>query len=175
MTMAIIEADAFYLPEYFRAQVKVFRTEVYQDEGVAIHLKIPQISRSFLQTLTDSLKKRREAYLACLPIGKIIDVLDQASRRWLEKDYPLRELALKTIPTMTHFSREVVEASIDAEMESSLRKTFGAPSVWRSGILSFSTIFNTLQSWGDIAGPLAQSSSSPFFLKIFLPSPIFSS
>jgi len=125
--MGIIEVDAFYLPDDLGAQVKAFRTEVYQDEGVTIHLKIPQISRFFLQTLTDSLKKRRETYLACLPIEKIIDVLDQASRRWLEKDYPLRELALKTIPTMTHFSREVVEASIDAEMESSLRED-----IWRA-------------------------------------------
>ncbi len=125
--MEIIEVDAYYLPADFRAQVKAFRTEVYQDEDITIHLKIPQISRSFMETLTDHLKKSRELYLASLPIGRIIDVLDQASRRWLEKDYPLRKLALKTIPAVTHFSREVVEASIDVEMESSLRED-----IWRA-------------------------------------------
>ena len=125
--MEIIEVDAYYLPADFRAQVKAFRTEVYQDEDITIHLKIPQISRSFVEALTDHLKKNRETYLAGLPIGKIIDVLDQASRRWLERDYPLRKLALKTIPAITHFSREVVEASIDVEMESSLRED-----IWRA-------------------------------------------
>ena len=125
--MEIIEVDAYYLPADFRAQVKAFRTEVYQDEDITIHLKIPQISRSFVETLTDHLKKNRETYLASLPIGKIIDVLDQASRRWLERDYPLRQLALKTIPAITHFSREVVEASIDVEMESSLKED-----IWRA-------------------------------------------
>ncbi|MGO8991642.1 MAG: acyl-CoA reductase [bacterium] len=120
--MEIIEVDAYYVPPDFRPQVKDFRTEVYQDENITIHLKIPQISTSFVETLTDHLKKRRETYLASLPIGKIIDVLDEASRKWLERDYPLRKLALKTIPFTTRFSRDVVEASIDVEMQSSLRE-----------------------------------------------------
>lgn len=125
--MEIIEVDAYYLPPDLRGQVEAFKTEVYQDRDITIHLKIPQISRSFVEILTDRLKKNRETYLAGLPIGKIIDVLDQASRRWLERDYPLRKLALKTIPAITHFSREVVEASIDVEMESSLKED-----IWRA-------------------------------------------
>jgi hypothetical protein len=125
--MEIIELNAYYLPSDFRPQVTAFRTEAYHDEDITIHLKIPQISRSFVETLTDHLRRNREAHLANLPIGKIIDVLDQASRRWLERSYPLRKLALKTIPAITHFSREVVEASIDVEMESSLRED-----IWRA-------------------------------------------
>ncbi len=125
--MEIIEVDAYYLPPGFRSQVKDFRTEVYQDENITIHLKIPLISRSLVETLTHQLKKNREAYLASLPIKRIIDVLDEASRKWLERDYLLRNLALKTIPAITHFSREVVEASIDVEMESSLRED-----IWRA-------------------------------------------
>jgi hypothetical protein len=125
--MEIIEVDAYYLPPDLRGQVEAFKTEVYRDGDITIHLRIPQISRSFVETLTDRLKKNRETYLAGLPIGKIIDVLDQASRRWLERDYPLRKLALKTIPAITHFSREVVEASIDVEMESSLKED-----IWRA-------------------------------------------
>jgi len=125
--MEIIEVDAYYLPPDFRSHVKDFRTEVYQDEDITIHLKIPLISRSLVETLTNQLKKNRDTYLASLPIERIIDVLDEASRKWLERDYPLRNLALKTIPAITHFSREVVEASIDVEMESSLRED-----IWRA-------------------------------------------
>jgi hypothetical protein len=125
--MEIIEVDAYYLPADFRDQVKDFRAEVYQDDNITIHLKIPLISKSLVETLTHQLKKNREAYLAGLPIKRIIDVLDEASRKWLEKDYPPRKLVLKTIPAITHFSREVVEASIDVEMESSLRED-----IWRA-------------------------------------------
>ena len=125
--MEIIEVDAYYLPKDFRSQVEAFRTEVYQDENITIYLKIPLISKFLVETLTHHLKKNRESYLASLPIERIIDVLDKASRKWLDREYPLRNLALKTIPTITRFSREVVEASIDMEMESSLRGD-----IWRA-------------------------------------------
>ena len=120
--MERIEVDAYYLPSNFRDQVKAFRTESYQDEGITIHLKIPLIDGPFVEALTDHLKKNRERYLARVPIAHIIDVLDEASRKWLDRTYPLRELALKTIPSITGFSREVVESSIDVEMESSLKE-----------------------------------------------------
>jgi len=118
--MEIIEVDAYYLPHDFRDEVKDFRTEVHEDEGVAIHLKIPTVDQTLIENLAGYLKKSREIYLSRLPIKTIIDVLDEASRKWLDRGYPYRELALKTIPVITGFSREVVQASIDVEMESSL-------------------------------------------------------
>ncbi len=125
--MEIIEIEAYYLPPQLRDRVKGLRTEVYQDEKIRIDLKIPSIDDTFVKMLTHQLKKNRERYLAHLPIEKIVHVLDEASRRWLDKDYPLRRLALKTIPLITGFSSEVVEASIDVEMESSLRED-----MWRA-------------------------------------------
>jgi hypothetical protein len=85
------------------------------------------IDDTFVKMLTQQLKKDRERYLAHLPIEKVVQVLDAASRRWLDKNYPLRRLALKTIPLTTGFSPEVVEASINAEMESSLKED-----MWRA-------------------------------------------
>lgn len=125
--MEIIEIEAYYLPPQLRDRVKGLRTEVYQDEKIRIDLKIPSIDDTFVKMLTQQLKKNRERYLAHLPIEKIVHVLDEASRRWLDKNYPLRKLALKTIPLITGFSPEIVEASIDVEMESSLRED-----MWRA-------------------------------------------
>ena len=125
--MKIIEVDAYYLPKDLRDQVKDFRTEVVEDEGVAIRLKIPTVDKTLIEDLAGYLKKSREIYLSRLPINRIINILDEASRKWLKRDYPYRELALKTIPVITGFSREVVEASIDAEMESSLKED-----MWRA-------------------------------------------
>jgi len=118
--MKIIEVDAYYLPKDLGDQVKDFRTEVVEDEGVAIRLKIPTVDKILIENLFGYLKKSRQIYLSRLPIKRIINILDEASRKWLDRSYPYRELALKTIPVITGFSREVVEASIDAEMESSL-------------------------------------------------------
>ena len=125
--MEIIEAAGYYLPPGFKEHVKAFSTEVYQDREIAVHLKVPSVSRAMVEVLVDHLKKEREKYLAHQPIERIIDVLDEASRRWLDRSYPYRELVLKTIPVITGFSREVVEASLDVEMESSLRED-----IWRA-------------------------------------------
>lgn len=125
--MEAIEADGYYLPPEFREQVKTFRTEVYQDGELTVRLKIPLVTGAMVEVLADHLKREREKYLSHQPIERIIDILDEASRKWLDRSYPYRELVLKTIPVVTGFSREVVEASIDAEMESSLRED-----IWRA-------------------------------------------
>ncbi len=125
--MEVIEATGYYLPPGFREQVKAFSTEVYGGRGIAVHVKVPSVSRAMVEALTDHLKEEREKYLARQPIERIVDVLDEASRRWLDTSYPYRELVLKVVPAITGFSREVVEASVDSEMESSLRED-----IWRA-------------------------------------------
>ncbi len=125
--MENIELEAYHIPRGMRGRMKPCKTVVYEDGSTRILLKIPMIDQPLIQSLTHHLKTKRRDYLADLPIETIIHVLDEASRRWLDKDYPLRRLALKTIPLITGFSPEVVEASIDAEMESSLRED-----MWRA-------------------------------------------
>ncbi len=119
--MESIEFEAYHVPAQMRGKVKISRTAIYEEGSTRLLLKIPSIDPALLPSLADSLKEKRRSYLVDLPIETIVHVLDEASRRWLDRDYPLRKLALKTIPLITGFSPEVVEASIDAEMESSLR------------------------------------------------------
>jgi hypothetical protein len=122
-----IEVSGYYLPPRLQEEIKTFRTEVYKNDSITVHLKIPVVTRAIVEELTDQLKKNREEYLSQLPIERIIAILDEASQRWLDRDYPYRKVALQTIPVVTGFSREVVEASIDVEMESSLRED-----MWRT-------------------------------------------
>jgi hypothetical protein len=118
--METIEVNGYYLPPRLRNGIKDFRTEVYHNESITIRLHTPVLTRAFVEDLADQLKKNREEYLAELPLERIIAVLDEASRRWLDRDYTRRQLALRTIPVVTGFSPEMVAASIDVEMESSL-------------------------------------------------------
>lgn len=125
--MEHFELEAFHVPSKLRDWIKIERVAIYEDRSTHLFLKIPSIDQAFIQSLSHYLKERRKSYLADLPIETIVHVLDEASRRWLDKDYPLRRLALKTLPLVSGFSSEVVEASIDAEMESSLRED-----MWRA-------------------------------------------
>jgi hypothetical protein len=117
--METIEVNGYYLPPRLRDGINNFRTEVYHNGSIRIRLRIPIMTRALVEELADRLKKNREEYLAELPIERIIAILDEASRRWLDRDYPYRQLALRTIPVVTGLSTEVVETSIDVEMESS--------------------------------------------------------
>ncbi|MCX8118008.1 MAG: hypothetical protein N3G78_08770 [Desulfobacterota bacterium] len=125
--MEELELEAYRLPPNWRGEVESFRRVVFEDGATRIFLKIPSIRQEAIRSLTRHLKERREEYLADLPIERIVEVLDEASRRWLDRRYPLRRLALDAIPLLTGLSREGVEASIDAEMESSCRDD-----IWRA-------------------------------------------
>lgn len=125
--MQRMEVNGYYLPPGFREKISKFNIEEFGQKEKRVQLKVPLVTRAFVEVLADYLKKRREAYLADLPLERIIQVLDEASRLWLDPNYPPRQLALKTIPSVTGFSPEVVAASIDVEMESSLAKD-----MWRA-------------------------------------------
>ena len=125
--MKTMEVNGYYLPPGFRDKISKFNIEQFGQKETLVRLKVPLVTRAFVEVLADYLKKQREAYLAKLPLERIIQVLDKASRLWLDPDYPPRRLALKTIPAVTGFSPEVVAASIDVEMESSL-----ADDIWRA-------------------------------------------
>ncbi len=125
--MEHLELEAYRVPSSLREGVKWSDAVTYEDESTQLVLNFPLVDQVLIQSLIHHLKEKRRAYLADLPIETIVHVLDEASRRWLDKNYPLRRLALKAIPLVTGFSPEVVEASIDAEMESSLRED-----LWRA-------------------------------------------
>jgi len=118
--MKTVEAHGYYVPPDFRPQLPDFATRTYEQGDMAVRLKFPPATPELVEALSEHLKKNREEHLACMPIERIVSVLDEASRRWLDKDYPYRKLALQTIPVITGFSPEAIEASIDVEMESSL-------------------------------------------------------
>lgn len=125
--MAVIEANGYYFPPGFDAGATRFRTEVFERDDMTIRLKIPSVTRATVEVLSDYIKNEREEYLAKIPIEKVIRILDEASRRWLDGSYPYRKMALKTIPAISGFSREMVAESIKAEMESSLEED-----MWRA-------------------------------------------
>ncbi len=117
--MKTVEANGYYFPPDFKNPD--FTTRTYEQGEVTVQLKIPQASPELVDSLCEHLKNSRKKYLARMPVQRIVEVLDKASRCWLDKDYPYRKLAIKTIQVITGFSPETIETSIDVEMESSLQ------------------------------------------------------
>ncbi len=127
MTDRMLEIDGFYLPPEFSGEISGYDTETFQRGDVEVCLRTPRITRAVVGELCDYLRKNQEKYLRSMPLAHIIEVLDRASRRWMDKGYVYRKRALQSIPVMTGFSAETVAASIDVEMESSLSED-----MWRA-------------------------------------------
>ncbi|HKP59579.1 MAG TPA: acyl-CoA reductase [Polyangiales bacterium] len=72
-----------------------------------------------LTEMTTRMRERGVQALRKIPIRRILDILDRASRLWLDPEYPKRALAIEAIHRWTGFSREMVIHSIDLEMRSS--------------------------------------------------------
>jgi len=114
-----IETNGYYLPPgFFSAHLK-FGTQVFERGGTRVHLRMPEVSGLLLADVAAHVRQAQGSYLYTLPVERIIDVLDRASRRWLDKQYPARQTAIEAMHVLTGFSREMIAASIDLEMESS--------------------------------------------------------
>ncbi|MDX9787719.1 MAG: acyl-CoA reductase [Desulfobacterales bacterium] len=117
--MTVLEADGYYFPPGFDDRTIRYTVATVARNGIELRLTVPELSRGIIADLADYLKKNRESYLKRVAVAHIIEVLDEASRRWMTPDYGPRRMALKTIPVVTGFSMETVAESIDIEMESS--------------------------------------------------------
>jgi len=118
--MGLIAANGYYLPAGYGQGQLEFSTRCFERSGLQVQLSVLVVTSALVESLSAYLKKSRQEHLARLPVRHIIDVLDEASRRWLDAGYPPRKTAIDALHVITGFSREIVAASIDAEMESSL-------------------------------------------------------
>lgn len=125
--MTILEANGYYFPPGFDAGHLRFSEKTFERNGAVLRLKVPEVGRGLVEDLAGYLKKNRDDYLKKLPLARIIDVLDRASRLWMTPDFGPRKLSLDTISVVTGFSRETVAESIVIEMESSL-----AADMWKA-------------------------------------------
>jgi len=125
--MKTIEVNGYYLPPGFSFPEMAFGTSVFERGGVRAVLRMPAVDAPLVSALACHVQQAQARYLGSLPVGRIIDVLDEAARRWLDREYPARRTAIDALHAVTGFSRETVAASIDLEMESSLKED-----MWRA-------------------------------------------
>jgi hypothetical protein len=72
------------------------------------------VSATMLSEACDTLRRNRSQYLERRSTGQMIHLLADVGRSWLEKDFPLRLLALQQGPENTGFSRATLERGLDS-------------------------------------------------------------
>ncbi|MED4224470.1 acyl-CoA reductase [Neobacillus cucumis] len=104
-------------------EVKVYRVpntvvidqegeERIQSEDTVFVIKYPILHREDIHRMAKEVQNNRENYLFTLSINEIVEKIDLAVQKWLDPDYPLRQLAEKVIPLMTGYDAEMVRLEL---------------------------------------------------------------
>ena len=117
--METIRCDGFFLPDALRDAPAGYVEQVHRSRDREVVLRVPEVSRPFLEDLVRYLTEISGPALKRRPIHEIIHVLDRAAERWLDPGYPPRRQALRAIPAVTGFSPAMVAECIDVEQRSS--------------------------------------------------------
>ncbi len=102
--------DAFHLPGLDEAAVESWTT---RDCGDGVELHIPVLRAGAVAGLAERLRSARASVLAERPIPDIIEAIDRAAARLLDRADPLREMAERALPAVTGYSLPMIRLVLD--------------------------------------------------------------
>ena len=85
-------------------------------------LEFPVLTCEKIQEIALVIQQNRANYLAQLTTGEIVGKIDQAVQKWLDPDYPLRQLAETLIPIITRYDKEMVRLELKKYMRTFRKK-----------------------------------------------------
>ncbi|GGE40350.1 acyl-CoA reductase [Pullulanibacillus camelliae] len=85
-------------------------------------LQFPVLTGDKLREIGKEILKAQERYLSTLTVQTIVTVIDQAVQKWLDPEYPFRQLAEKLLPEITGYSKEMIRISLKRYMRTFRKK-----------------------------------------------------
>ncbi|MCH8191334.1 MAG: acyl-CoA reductase [Chloroflexi bacterium] len=118
-------------------QPEAFADATFGEPPQEACLRLPVVTEALLQETAAGIVDARDAYLAELPVDRVVDVIDAAVGRWLDPGYHLRRKAVETLPAVTGYSPAMLERGLPETMRpfrrdgllDLLRSELGDPSV----------------------------------------------
>lgn len=101
----------YFLPESFTA------AEVASLDFGRVQVQVPVLTPALTGEVIGSITRARDRYLATLPIHAILGVIDRAVARWLDPEYPLREMAKTALPEVTGLSQPMIASTLPKMLE----------------------------------------------------------
>ena len=86
--------------------------EVARWEPLAGGVEVPRLTVAGLEGLAERLLEARAAYLAELPLERVVTLLDRVANRWLDPASPYRREAEERLPDITGYSEPAVRKGL---------------------------------------------------------------
>src|SRR3954469_169325 len=120
-----LRLDAWWLPGLDAADVGSWRTRRFGVDD-AIELRAPVLAPGQLGEIMERTAAARDAYLATLPIDRVVASVDRAVSRWLDPYSRWRRMAERALPAITGYSEPMVRKGLPGYLA-----TFRAENLWR--------------------------------------------
>ena len=116
---------AAYLPGIDPADVE-WKTLSYDNAGCTVDVEVPALSEDEMTALAARIRQARQENLVPRPVGEIVDIVDRAVARLLDRKDPLRRKAEELLPLVTGYDAEMVRLGLTRYL-----KTFRKPELKR--------------------------------------------
>lgn len=101
-----------WLPGLKDADVAEWQTLSFGTSGSDLELCVPRLSSAGLAAQLQRIAAARDAYLADLPVLRIVTILDRVANRWLDPASPYRREAEQLLPHVTGYSEPAVRKGL---------------------------------------------------------------
>lgn len=123
--MSVHRITAGYLPGLREDEVQ-WHMLAFERDGQRLEVAVPVLSAQQMQALAERVRKAADRHLRQMPVAQIIDALDRAVARLLDRGDPVRREAEAWLPVVTGYDAEMVRLGLTG-----LFKTFRAAQLRR--------------------------------------------
>jgi len=116
---------AGYLPLGFQEKLE-WQTLTFQKNKGTLEIRIPILSEEQISDLAEMVKKNSKAVLKSFTVNQIIDMIDRAIAKFLDRSSPYRQKAEKLLPVITGYDEEIIRLGLTSYL-----KTFRKPQLYR--------------------------------------------
>ena len=123
--MSVERITAGYLPGLGADEVQ-WQVLPFEREGVRLEVAVPVLSGAQMQALAQRVREAADRHLRRMPVAEIVDAIDRAIARLLDRDDPFRRQAEAWLPVVSGYDADMVRLGLTG-----LFKTFRAPQLRR--------------------------------------------
>lgn len=123
--MSVIRVEAGYLPGLSSSDVQ-WRTLPFDRDGQRVEVAVPELSPSQMDALAKRVRDASARTLRTLSVSDIIDIIDRAVSRLLDRDDAYRRQIDALLPLVSGYAAEMVHLGLTGFF-----KTFRAPQLHR--------------------------------------------
>ena len=95
-----------------------WETLLFDKSGLDLKIDVPVITGPDVQSLAEHIRRHTRQTLATYPVRRIVEIIDKAIARLLDRDDPYRRRMEEVLPAITGYDREMLRLGLTQYLKS---------------------------------------------------------